>query len=511
MQTVANEFTVEAKSTARMPVQSVQVAWKKGYDPSIRIFTIATSVIGGDDIIGGEAGVNSAWKRYQYFDESDNVLGLEYERGLNYPLGGIGQGLFDIDFDNTSDRYTPYYMGGAGEMFTAQLPRRPVIINTGFNYNGIDNMIPQFVGLNTQSPDVDRANRTMHMTGSDFLDFLNNKYVDDTTMFSFQRSDVVIENALVQLGYTTADYALDEGIQVIDYGIFEKGKKFYDLINDIAQAENAHFYLDEEGRIRFENRYHWSNSPHNAVQTIITTAEVINYNNTGKDNMVNVVEIIANPRTKYQEEYIFALQTPIELNTGDNEIFVDYENPVLEVVGQSLTANDDFSGLGKDRTSNVSVKYRYDFAETSKYVIHNSGSKTWLTDLSITGRPAKVKEEIYVRLQDDSSVTAYEPQKLSIENDFIQTKYWAESYAQQILNDLAEPENLIEMTIKALPHLQLGDLLSWQGKYWRIYHIDMMLDTDQGFIQRLKLVKRDITRYFVIGVSTIGGSDMIAP
>jgi hypothetical protein len=72
---------------------------------------------------------------------------MSYERALNYPIGGMVKALADIELDNTSGRFTPRFAGGSSSIFTAVgLPRRPFIINAGFNYNGINNLIPQFVG-----------------------------------------------------------------------------------------------------------------------------------------------------------------------------------------------------------------------------------------------------------------------------------------------------------------------------------------------------------------------------
>ena len=57
----------------------------------------------------------------------------------------------------------------------------------------------------------------------------------------------------------------------------------------------------------------------------------------------------------------------------------------------------------------------------------------------------------------------------------------------------------------------MGDLISWQGRYWRVYDIKSKLSPEVGFIQEVSLVKRTIQSYFTIGISTVGGSDQIAP
>lgn len=506
------QFTVESRETARKVAANVQVSWKKAIDDSITFFTIGVSSIGGDDVIAGSQGTPSEWNQYIYEDETDNLLSIDYERGLNIPLGGLRKGLFNVVLDNTSDRYLPDYMGGSSALFTAQLPRRPVIINAGFNYNGIDNLLPQFVGISTEKPSINRRNKTTTIKGSDFLEFLQGRYLDETAMFTGKRSDEVISDALTTLGYSTSQYDLDTGINIIDFGIFKKGTTYASMFDKLAKAEYAHMYQDEEGVIRFENRMHWNSSPHTDIERTIFTADVFDAMSISDDHLINVVEVTAHPRVKESEEYLFVLQVPVLLEVGDNEFFVDYEDPVLEVEGQTFSANSNEFGTGADRTDDVTIKSQSDFAETTKYVLENNNAGlVWLTDFSVTGRPAKIKEEIYVRKQDDSSVTAFEEQSLKVENDFIQSQSWAESYAQMLLDDFAEPENLQQLRIRAMPELQLGDQISWQGKYWRIWDIATTIDPAVGFVQDIKLLKRTIVSYFQIGVSTIGSSDQIAP
>lgn len=108
-------------------------------------------------------------------------------------------------------------------------------------------------------------------------------------------------------------------------------------------------------------------------------------------------------------------------------------------------------------------------------------------------------------------LAAFEERILSVENDYIQTKTWAESLANLILSQFSDPESLQTIVIRAKPQLQLGDLISWQGRSWRIFDIKATLDASRGFVQELQLLQRDVQTYFRIGISTIGGPDAIAP
>lgn len=512
MQTASSGFTAEAKDVTRQIAQSVQVAWKKDFIPSIRIFTIGVSSIGGSDIIGGPIGVQSAWNRYLFEDESTNVLGLDYERGLQMPQGGLSKALADVELDNTSGRYLPDFMGGVSSIFTAVYkPMRPMVINTGFVSQGVDETLPQFVGV-TKVPEINVRNREVSIQATDFLEFLANRFVDDTSIHTGVRSDELIEPLLVSQGLSTSQYSLDYGVNIIPFAMIEKGSRLGDVLNEIAQSEYGHIYQDEEGVVRFENRQHWDASPHNTVQQIIHTADVLEAEFSGDDHIVNVVEINADLRSKQPNQTIFSLGTTLLMPPGNSTLFVDFDDPILQADTPVYVANSKEDGTGTNKTSLVSIVSADVFAQAAKYVLNNSGSTNiYLTSFTITGRPSKVYSELYYRASDDSSVTAYEERRLEINNKYIQNQDWARSLAQLILNDFASPENLQTIVIRARPQLQLGDLISWQGRSWRIFGIKTQLRPSVGFVQELQLLQRTITPYFRIGISTIGGSDLIAP
>lgn len=513
MQSVSGAFTAETKDKTRKIAASLQISWKKDFRSSITFFTIGVSTIGGNDIIAGSAGIQSAWNRYLYEDESERLLNLAYERELNMPLGGIAKSLADVRLDNTSGRYLPDYMGGTSSIFTAIGPMKPAIINTGFEIAGIDQLIPQFVGVLDRQPRTDIRSKTTELQMTDFLEFLTNRYIDHTTMYTGQRSDQLIETLLSGLGYATAQYELDTGIDIIPFAIFESGAKLIDVINQITQAEMGHFYQDEEGRLRFENRQHWDSSPHNTVQQIIYTADVIDAEMPDDDHIINTVEIVSQPRLKQPNQLVFTLSSSIEIASGaEYELFVNFDDPMLSIDTPVYRANTLEDGTGTDVGSSVLLRASDEFAQAAKYIYHNYHTGTaYITDLTIYGRPAKVATDIFYKAQDDSSVTAYEERLVRIENNYIHSQDWAQSMAQMILSQFSNPESLQEITIKAMPHLQLGDLISWQGRYWTIYGIQTGVDPNSGFVQRLRLLQRTIETYFRIGISTIGGDDKIAP
>lgn len=508
-QDVTASWTAEEKDSVRNIAQNLQVSWKKDSTLGNQTFTIEVSTIGGDDLIGINPGAIGSPGNYKYFDESEYVMGMSWERSLNLPLGGLSVGFAEAELDNTTKRFTPDYMGGDSELSTAILPRRPFIINAGFNFDGIDQTIPQFSGITKTTPKINVRDSYGEMAGADYTDFFYNRYLDHELMFTGQRTDQVYETLLLSMGLSTAQYDLDVGINTIPFGLFEKGTKYADIFNELAVAENGQMFQDESGIFRFENRQHYDASPYTEVQRVITTGQVIDAELMADDHIINVVEIKGKPRAKSPRQLLFKLAAPFEIVAGERtELFVDFEDPVLEVDTINITSNTLDDGTG---TAGVGYLIDYDIFAHSMKLIFGATSNGFVTNIDLFGRPAKVLTDLYYRGQDDSSVTAYEERSLSIENDYIQDESWANSYSQMILNDWSDPDKLQRITIRAIPELQLGDLISWQGRYWRTYGIRTKLDPSYGFIQELQIVQRTITPYFRIGISTISGDDQIAP
>jgi hypothetical protein len=219
-------------------------------------------------------------------------------------------------------------------------------------------------------------------------------------------------------------------------------------------------------------------------------------------------------REKQPAQPIWQLSSSIEIAAGSSEeVFISFQDPVLEAYSPSgYLANSDSNGSGTDLSSSVTVQVFDSFAQAAKIRFYNSAATpAFITSLIIYGRPAKVTSEVYYREQRDLSVTAYEERPVVIDNPYIQNKSWAQSYAGLILNDYADGESLQNIKIRALPELQFGDLVSWQGRYWRVYGIRTVVSSAEGFIQELNLLQRDLITYFRIGISSIGSVDQIAP
>lgn len=522
MQSVSAAWSAEEIDSARSIEQNLQISWHNQSTLGSVTFTIGVSRIGGNDIIGINPGAIGSPGIYKYFDETQYVTSLSWERGLKIPQGGLSMAMADAKLDNTSGRFTPRYMGGSSELYTAIEPNKPAIINAGFNFGGIAQVIPQFSGIVHDQPQVDMRSRTVSLSLRDYVDFFSNKYLDQAVMFTAQRTDRVIGNLLAQLGMSTAQYELDEGINTIPFGVFDVGVKFADAIDQLVAAENGQFYQDEQGIFRFENRQHWYSDPYNSPQRIIYTAQVLDAQAPSDDHLINVIEVKTPIYKKIPESVIFksAFSDSMTLPAGqDTDIFVNFTDPTLSIntptqsgASSYFKVNAATDGSGSDLTSSVTISKSYVFAQSAKFTFHNASASTgYITDLQVTGRQAKQVKQIDYKDQDNSSITAFQERPFIIDNPFIQNESWAASLASLLLGQYSDIENLQIIKIRAIPELQLGDLISWQGHYWRIYNIKATLDPSMGFVQELTMLQRPIVHYFTIGVSTIGGTDQIAP
>lgn len=292
MQSVTSAFTAEEKDSVRKVAWNLQVSWKKQTTLGNQTFTIGVSTIGGTGVIGINPGAIGSPGNYLYSDESSYLLEAGWERGLNIPLGGLSKAAGEAVLDNTTDRFTPDYMGGSGELYTAAgLPRRPFIINAGLNVEGVDITLPQFAGITKNMPRVNDRTKQFTIDGFDYVDFFSNRFVDQTVMFTGQSTDQILTRLLQDQGLSTAQYDLDTGLNEIPFAYFEKGDKMAQVVHELVEAENGHFFQDEEGKFRFWNRQHWTLPPYTTVQRVIHTSQVIESEAPDSQHLINVVEV----------------------------------------------------------------------------------------------------------------------------------------------------------------------------------------------------------------------------
>lgn len=513
MQTVTTEFNQRANKAMRKLTHRMLMSFPRQYLPSVSFFTIGVSTIGGADIIKGVGDVVAEWDKYQYDDYSYRVKSIEVTR-TEEMVNSTTLAQADVTVENHDNYFTPH-RGSVIDEFV--LPYRPIKLYGGFGAEAI----PQFVGLTEKMPTIDEKNKTASFHCIDFMYSLFNRPLDEAVMYLGQRTDQILAALLVEFGISPTQYDFDTGFNIINFAFFDKGTKFGDAVKQLMQAEMGRFFMDEQGIIRFKNRQNYSDD----AQWFFNESNIINIETSKQDDIINVVEVKANVRQVQSEQLFWELQSSVRVPANTSmELWADFDDPVTTVddpvyvnatTTSSFTTNTLEDGSGTPVSSNFVLDSSDLFSKSYKMVFENTNSfDVYLTAIELFATPAIVVQQIYIREEDTASVAKYDERVLTIENDFISNEGDATSLAIRISNDYSTYASQYVLTVKGNPALQVGDAVNVSVfGFADTYIINKIVNRWEAgkFAQQLTVRKKTFQTYFTIGISTIGGEDVIAP
>ncbi len=420
---------------------------------------VGTSLVGGTDIIQGtgSSAINES-DAFEYFDETDRVLRLEYERRLLEPLGGTSIAMADVLLDNADLRFTPDFNSTIG---TALRPNRPIKMFIGFEVQGQNKLIPIIEGLTLQ-PKEDKLRRTVRISAYDFMKSLNETPLESVVYINL-RSDEIITNILSDSGIGASLFELDQGLNTVGFAWFEKGQTAGERIRQICEAEEAIFYQDELGILRFENRDKYTQAPYNASVFTIDPGDILEWGQGDSSEIINRVIIKGAPRSVKDESEIWRDGVEEEIAAGATiTVWAEFEDPVSDITQPSTntdyTAFTATGGAGTDITADISIAEIDEFAKAAKMrITNNNASKAFVNLLKLRGTPATVDYEIKEVFQDNNSITDYNENQKIIENQFIDDRAFAANMAQNIVRRHKSPNNVLKLKIRGIPQLQLRD------------------------------------------------------
>lgn len=506
MQTTSSLFNQRAQGYVRPLTWELRVSFDKIFDDDITFFTLDTSILDGVDILApSDSNIVAQWDKYEYLPYTDRVISLEWQREEMFPYS-VNQSIADVTLNN----YDNYFTRSSGSPIDSYLlPKRPLRILAGFGGSNL----PQFVGLTTTIPLIDRSSRTASVHCIDFLSYLFEKPLDKALIMENYSTDQVLDELFQLFGLAPNQYSLDVGFNIIPFVYFEKGMKLGQAIKDLMEAELGSLYMDELGQIIFRNRLHVSTAP---VYTL-NSSNIIDYQTSDELEIINVVEIKADVRIVQSIQPVYTLMESIEISaSGTTEVFFNFDDPVTTLgTIEDYLANTLADGEGLDVTSSITVSSVELFNTAVKVTFANStGNQAFITSLTIFGTPAKAARKIYLRTQDDSSVQQFEEQVYPIENNFIQSDSAAQSVALSLLNYYKDYANTIELEVKGNYALQIGDTIDVSvddiADEYVITKIVNILKEGQ-FTQRLTAKIFNIPDFFTLDVSVLDGTDVLAP
>jgi len=513
MQTTTSAFSQKANGAMRRITHRALMSFPRQYLPSVTFFTIGVSTIGGSDIIKGVGDVVAEWDKYQYDDYSYRIKSIEVTRQEeNFNSTTLAQA--DVVMENHDNYFTPN-RGSVIDEFI--LPYRPIKLAGGFGFEAV----PQFVGLTEKMPSVEEKSKTISLHCIDFMYSLFNRPLDQAVMYQDMRTDEILAALLVAFGISPTQYQFDIGFNIIAFAFFDKGSKFGDVVKKLMQAEMGRFYMDEEGVIRFKNRQNYSSSP----VWFFNESNIIDIQTSKQDDIINVVEIKANVREVQANQKFWELQSAVRVPAGSSlTLWADFEDPVTTVddpvyitsaTTSLYTTNTAEDGSGSAVSSNFSLSGNTQFSKSYQMEFTNTNSfDVFITTLELFARPAKIVKELYIREEDSTSVGKYDERVLTIENEFFNDEGEAQSKAKIILDDESEYANTYILTVKGNPALQIGDAVNVSvfGSA-DVFVIKKFVNRWEAgkFSQILTVKKKTFRTFFTVGISTIGGVDVIAP
>lgn len=475
---------------------ALNISWKRVQNGSTVFATVGTSLVGGIDIIEGQNSVVVKPDMFTYFDESDKVISVEYDRELNEPLGGIAMAMLDVTLDNSDARFTPEQNATIG---TAILPNRPINSHIGFEVKSQARTLCIFKGL-TQMPQESKENRTVKISSIDYIRYLN-EYPLESTVYTNKRSDEIIADILTTAGFSLDQFILDQGLNTLGFAWFDKGSKAGERIKKICEAEEGFFCQDENGMLRFFNRRTVRDSPYNASVWTIYPEDIISWQEDNSTNIINKITITANPRTVQSLTEIWRNGSEEIVERGETKIvWASFNDPVTTVndpvATTDYTAFSGTGGTGTDMTGDI-VIVKTVFATTVKLEITNNGGvPAYVNFLRLWGTPAVTTGQISQTYEDSASITKYQENVSVINNDLIDSPSFALYLAKSIIGKYKDPRRRLTLTVQGIPQLQLRDMVSVEDpdlgttKDYRVMRIQGSLSN--GYFQQ-KLYLREIT------------------
>lgn len=518
MQTVSAQFDQRAKANMRPLSWRALMSFPRDFLPDVDFFTIGVSTIGSADIIKGSGDIIQEWDKYQYDDYTNRAMRIEVTR-QEESINSTSLAMGDVLMRNEDDYFSP---GAGSAIQNFILPYRPVKLYLGFGGENVQ----VIAGLTEKMPTIDDKAKTASFHIIDFLYSLFNRPLDSVVAIQDVRTDEALEYLMAAAGIVPTQYDFDYGFNIIKFVFFDKGTKFGDAVKQLMVAEMGRFYMDEAGVIRFKNRQNYSSTP---VYTF-NRSSIVDISTRTQDDIVNVVEVKANPREVQAKQKYWELQEVFEVPAnGSVDYWADFEDPVTSIdepeaiapdVTSYFTANTQSDGEGGTViTSNVYVSSASLFTKSYKMTFRNDNPFTvYIRTMELWATPAKVVKQIYVREEESASVAQYDERPMTIENDFISNNSDAESLARRLIIDWSQYGGINQLTVKGNMALQIGDCIEVEDTpgYNGTYVITKIVNRFEGqgkakFTQILDVARREFNIYFTVGISTIGGTDMIAP
>jgi len=512
MQTVTTQFTDLMNGNVVPLSWAYRMAFDKSYNEDVSFFTLDTSVLDGIDVLSPDNNDPiQQWDKYAYDSYTDRVIFMEWTRQLEFP-SSVSSAMADIMLENTDNYFTPN-SGSPIDQFI--LPKRPLRLLAGFNNINL----PQFVGTSEKMPVIDDTSKTATFHALDFLSEIYTMPITETISMQNATTDEVLIEIFNQFGILPSQYSLDIGINVIPFVFYDADTNAGGIFRSLMEAEMGNLWLDEAGLIRFNNRYHVTNTS----SFTFDKNNVIDIKTTADDNIINTVKINADIRELQPFQPVYTLVgggEPITIGANTSRVFnISLTDPCTSITQPTQgfsSVTSWYTAIKTSDSTTATVAITGVSLKTNSYTIffkNNNAFEVTIDGLEVWGTPAKVIDSIRYKEVNQNSIDKYGEKVLEINNNFIQSIEQCDALSIPILQSYSEFASQLEIEVYVNPALQLNDVVTVGVDYYtgdfKVIKIENRL-RDNNFVQKLTVQNTDIYSWFTLDQSVLDGTDVLA-
>lgn len=519
MQATNLQFRQIAGGNIRPLSWDLRASFDKQFDPSLTFFILDDSVLDGPDLLStSDADVVQEWDKYIYTDYSDRVIAIEVTQDQTEPFSVV-QSMADITLNNFDGFFTPQ---GGSVIEDYILPKRPMRLLLGFNGTNL----PQFIGLTENMPELDKVSRTVRFHLIDFLTFVFDREIPETTMLEDASTGDALDFLFQSVGLLPSQYSLDEtSFNRIPWFYVEKGTKLGTVVNELMEAEQGRLFMDELGIIRFLSRQNYNTNP----VWNFDHSRILDYQVSSIDDIINFVRIECDILDEFENVPLWSASQPILVPAGATaEVWSSYPDPVtvvdtpgasdVELEGSSYRATAEKEGI--TTVGNITLTSIENFSKASKMVFTNAGSNDgYIVNLDLWGNAIRIVDTIIVEDFDQTSIDNFDERRYELKTNYIQKQSSAISKAGIMLDDYKDFGSVLDVDVKGNPALQIGDVVTldtdtYSGDFIITKIIQVL--ADNKYSQRIRVKFKEPRMYFVLSSdsearSLLDGSDVLTP
>lgn len=519
MQTTTLPFRQIAGGNVRPLSWGLRASFDKQFDPSLTFFELDTSLLDGPDLLASsDADVVQEWDKYIYTDFSDRVISIEITQDQTEPFSVV-QSMADITLNNFDGYFTPQ---GGSPIQDYILPKRPMRLLLGFDGTNL----PQFIGLTENMPELDKISRTVRFHLIDFLTFIFDREIPETTMLEDVSTGEALDFLFQSVGLLPGQYVLDiASFNRIPWFYVEKGTKVGTVVNELMEAEQGRLFMDELGIIRFVNRQSYNTNP----VWYFDHSRIIDYQVSSIDDIINFVRIECDILDKFENVPLWSASQPIQVPAGGSvEVWSAYQDPVtavdsptesdVEIEASSYRATQE--PTGNTTVSSVTLTSIENFSKASKLVFSNSGPlDCYIVNLDLWGDAIRVVDTIIVEESDQTSIDNFDERRYEIKTNYIQKQSNAITKAAILVDDYKDFGSVLDVDVKGNPALQIGDVITLDtDTYSGDFIITKLIQVlaDNKYSQRIRVKFKEPRVYFILSSdseaqSLLDGSHVLTP